>query len=178
MIGAKDVLRGNFSEEKHLSGFNGPMTSTGHFLIVPAEGLIWYVQKPFASKVVITPHGLVQSIGSKPVTQLSAQRIPFMLHLYDMLGGAMAGNWQALESDFDIARTQDENGWHAILVPHQKDNPAFPYSLISVSGHRFVDRVTLQKQGGDTDILSFTATNRSQNPPNAAEQADFAAVKP
>jgi hypothetical protein len=177
-IGTGDILRGSFVEERHLQGFRGPMRSEGQFTVAPSHGLIWDVEKPFPSTTIITTFGLTQTIQGQQVTHLSAQKIPFLLHLYDMLGGALAGSWQPLEADFKVVQTEDEAGWRAVLTPRQTDNLAMPYNTITVRGHRFVEQVVLAKSDGDFDTIIFSDPALSQRPLSAAENAAFDAVKP
>ena len=178
IVGTQDVLRGRFIEEKHLNGFNKPMRSEGHFVVAPQQGLIWRMEKPFPTTTVITPAGLTQSINGITVMSLPAQKIPFMRHLYDTLGGALMGNWAALETDFTITRSGDEREWQVTLVPRQMDNPAMPFSSIRVSGHHFVENVAMLKADGDSDTLTFLNSTVSSAPPTDAENRSFTSVHP
>ena len=177
VIGVDDVLRGRFVELRHLNGFNGPMKSEGHFVVAPKQGLIWELEKPFPTTTVITPAGLAQSINGVNVMNLPSQKIPFMLHLYDTLGGALTGNWTALETDFIVTRGGDAQNWQMTLVP-RTDNPAMPFSSINVSGHRFVDHVVLLKSDGDSDELTFLNESVSSTPPTASEKRVFSSLRP
>ena len=178
MVGAGDILRGHFTEQRHLKGFNGPMNSRGHFVVAPKYGLIWGMEKPFPTTTVITPAGLAQSVNGVSIMHLPAQKMPFLLHLYNMLGGALAGNWKELETDFTVVRSEDGEGWQVILVPRRTDNPAMPFSSITVSGHRFVENVVLLKSDGDSDTLTFLNEVISSSPLTAAESLVFNSVGP
>lgn len=176
IVGAGDILRGHFIEERHLKGFNGPMNSEGHFVVAPKHGLIWGMEKPFPTTTVITPAGLAQSINGISIMRLPAKKMPFLLHLYNMLGGALAGDWKELERDFTVTRSGDAEDWQVILVPRRADNPAMPFSSITVSGHRFVENVVLLKTDGDSDTLTFLNEVISPAPPTAAENFAFNSV--
>jgi hypothetical protein len=177
-VGANDVLRGHFIEEKHLKGFKGPMRSEGHFVVAPEHGLIWGMERPFPTTTVITPAGLVQSINGMTIMHLPSQKIPFMLHLYDALGGALTGNWSALETDFAVTRSGDAEGWQVTLVPRRTDNPAMPFSSISIRGRRFVENVAMLKPDGDSDTLTFLNETVSSQPPTVSENRAFSSVRP
>ena len=179
IVGTHEILRGYFLEKKNLKGFKGPMSSEGHFVVAPQHGLIWGLEKPFPTTTVITPAGLAQSISGINVMHLPSQKIPFMLHLYDILGGALTGNWAALETDFSVTRRGDNaQGWQVTLVPHQADNPAMPFSSIRISGHRFVENVAMLKPNGDSDTLTFLNESVSSAPPTASEKRAFNSVHP
>ena len=177
-IGGNEVLRGNFIEQRHLKGFNGPMISEGYFVVAPTHGLIWGLEKPFPTTTVITPAGLAQFVNGANVMHLPAQKMPFMLHLYETLGGVLTGNWSALETDFIVKRSGGAQGWQITLQPRHADNPAMPFSSISIGGHRFVEQVLMQKADGDSDTLTFSNASVSASPPTAEENQVFASVPP
>ena len=151
---AGQVLRGGFVQERHLKGFNAPLHSTGHFVLVPTRGLIWRVETPFAVTTVITAAGLVQQVGGTETTRLLSTRLPFLSHLYGMLGGALGGDWHALEVEFTVERRVDNRRWQIRLTPRNADDPnSVPFSAIVAEGARFLDTVEMSKRDGDHDSL-------------------------
>lgn len=155
-IAPGEVLRGGFVQERHLKGFNAPLRSDGHFVLVPGRGLIWRVEKPFAITTVITSAGLVQQVGGSETMRLAAARLPFLSHLYNMLGGALGGDWHALETDFLVERSGDPAHWQVRLTPRKADDTlAMPFAAIVAEGGRFVETVEMTKPDGDADVLRF-----------------------
>ena len=154
-LAAGQVLRGRFVQERHLKGFNAPLRSEGHFVLAPGKGLIWRAEKPFAVTTAITAAGLVQQAGGAETMRLPSSRLPFLARLYDMLGGALAGDWRALAGDFTVARSGDDKRWQVSLVPRNSDDLAMPFRSIAVAGDRFVEQVEMTKPDGDTDDLTF-----------------------
>lgn len=169
-----NVLRGKFVEERVLKDFKQPLRSEGHFVIAPTFGLIWATDKPFSISTVITPEGLVQSVDGSETTRMSAERMPFMNRLYDMLSGTLAGNWAPLENDFVVTKTGNEQHWHVTLVPRKLGDPMMPFTAIDVVGSQFVDKVTLTKRGDESDTLQFIHQKLSALPLAPAEAAAFA----
>jgi Outer membrane lipoprotein carrier protein LolA-like len=168
------ILRGGFVQERRLKGFNAPLRSEGHFVLVPGRGLIWSVERPFAITTVITAAGLVQQVDGSETMRLASASLPFLSHLYDMLGGALSGDWHALETDFSVQRTGDPEHWQVNLTPRRTDDTlAMPFASIAATGGRFVDQVTLTKSDGDSDVLSFTEQQVGTGPFSADETAAF-----
>lgn len=163
------VLRGNFVQERHLKGFAAPLRSEGQFVLAPSRGLIWTMQKPFAVTTVISEAGLVQEINGNQTLRMPAAKLPFLSRLYQMLGGALAGKWQALETDFTVAREGSEDDWRLLLAPKTADDMAMPFRSIAIKGTRFVDEVTLTKPDGDFDKLTFVDQALSAAPLSADE---------
>jgi len=171
------TLHGKFVQERRLQGFKAPLRSEGRFMLAPGRGLIWQSEKPFPVTTVITAAGLVQEVGGAETMRMPAARLPFLAKLYDMLGGALTGDWRALEREFTVVRQGDDRAWRVELQPRTVADPAaMPIRIIRVSGGRFVDRVEIVKDGGDADALEFVEQTLSDAPPSEAEAALLASI--
>jgi hypothetical protein len=175
-LAADEVLRGRFVQERQLSGFSKPLRTEGHFVLAPSRGLIWQAEKPFAVTTVITPAGLAQAVNGNQTLRLETSKLPFLARLYDMLGGALAGDWSKLETDFTVTRSGDERSWRVMMLPRRPDNVAMPFRSIDVTGGRFVDAIVLTKPDGDIDTLTFLDQDVSNAPLSPAEAATFDAA--
>ena len=171
-----DVLRGRFVQERQLSGFKTPLRSDGHFVLAPSRGLIWDAEKPFAVTTVITPEGLAQNVNGGQTLRLDAGKIPFLGRLYDMLGGALAGDWSKMDTDFTVTRSGTPEKWRVSMVPRNADNLAMPFRSIDVTGGRFVDLIVLTKPDGDTDTLTLLDQSVAKAPLAPAETTVFDSV--
>ena len=161
-----DVLRGRFVQERAMQGFAAPLRSEGRFVIAPGRGLIWRAETPFALTTVVTPAGVAQSLDGTEVTRLSAARLPFLARLYDMLGGALAGDWQALEGSFIVERSAER----VTLTPRRPEEAAASQiAAITARLGRFVEAVEIVKPGGDRDSLRFEDQSLNARPLDAAE---------
>jgi hypothetical protein len=169
IIDGNKVLRGRFVEAHQMNPSQPPMQTMGHFIAAPAYGLIWGIEKPFPTSTIITQHGLVQDIGGM-VMKLPTKNLR---HLYDMVGGALAGDWRGLETDFDITPSGNAGHWQMLLTPRHDGKAKLPYAAITVSGSRFVENIVLTKADGSNDIFSFSDEVLSAAPPAAHEIAAF-----
>jgi hypothetical protein len=141
--------------------------------------LIWQALKPFAVTTVMTAEGISQKNGSTELLNLPASKAPFLARLYDILGGALAGDQQPLERFFEVKRNEDNTGWHLLLTPRQKaGTEALAFKEIRIDGSRFVDRVTIAKDNGDSDQLTFTGQVLDTAPLSAEETQLLASVGP
>lgn len=164
------VLRGQFVQEREMQGFSAPLKTTGDFVLAPGSGLIWQAKEPFAVTTVMTANGVSQRTGDVQMMDLPASKAPFLAQLYDILGGALAGNPQALERHFDVKQSAGADGWRLVLTPKpQGAGVAMPVKEIAITGHRFVDQVVIEKDGGDRDRLTFTGQSLDGGPLDAGE---------
>ena len=168
---AGESLRGRFVQERQLAGFAKPLRTEGTFVLVPGRGLIWRALTPFQSTTVITPDGILGQVNGQETMRLPASRMPGLGHLYDVLAGALSGDTTPLEQTFAVARTENAGGWQLVLTPLHPDNPAMSQiKSLTVTGHRFVEAIEMDKDGGDIDRLSFLDQVASAAPISADEK--------
>lgn len=168
-----EAITGRFVQERHLAGLASPLRSEGSFLLAAGKGLIWRGEKPFATMVVITPAGILQLVNGSEVQRLPASRLPFLARFYDMLSGALAGDWTAMEHDFAVERRSDAQGWRIALTPRHPDDPvAAQLQSITVTGAKFVDAVEIRRANGDWEHLTFLGQALS-SAPLTPEDAQF-----
>ncbi len=163
------VLRGSFVQESRMKGFNNPLQSSGHFVVAPGHGLIWNIEKPFATSTIVTPRGSIQDLGGLSV------KLPIknLRHLYDMIGGALAGDWSGLEGEYAITQSGNQAQWQMLLTPRHRTKSTLPYASITVSGGRFVENIAMMKPDGSSDRVSFADEALSTAPLAANESAAF-----
>jgi hypothetical protein len=172
-----EVLRGRFTQERTIKGFDRPLLSAGDFVLAPGLGLIWRTERPFAIVTVITAAGLVQDVDGIETTRLTASRLPFLARLYDLLGGALSGDWHALGSQFDMTQHGDANHWDLLLVPRRGADPlTMPFRSITLKGGQFVDEVSIARLDDDADRLVFSDQARGVGGLSAAEAARLRAA--
>ena len=165
-----ELLRGRFIQERTLAGFAAPLRSEGSFVLAPGVGLIWRAETPFAVTTLMTSQGLAQQSDGATTLDLPASRAPFMATLYDMLGGALGGDWRGLERDFTVVKTEADGKWMLELLPRKGANAVgMPFAQINVTGAAFVERVEIAKVGGDRDVLEFLDQKRQPAPLTADE---------
>lgn len=166
-----ESLRGRFVQERFLKGFDKPVRSEGSFLLAPGRGLIWRGETPFPVTTIITPAGIVQSVDGQETMRLSAAKVPFLARLYDMMGGAMAGDWHALEGDFTVVRQDRAKDSVVTLTPKHQAGGAQPFQALTARIGHFVEDVDVIKPDGDHDQLSFRDQSITATPLTPEELA-------
>jgi hypothetical protein len=152
-----DVLRGRFTQERQLKGFDRPLISAGDFVLAPGAGLIWRTQRPFAIVTLITAAGLVQEVDGTETTRLTTARLPFLASLYDLLGAALSGDWQVLATRFQVSRHGDARQWDLTLTPPEGADPlTMPFRSITLRGGKYLDEVRIVRLDDDSDRLVFS----------------------
>ena len=101
---------------RNLKGIASTLKSEGTFVLAPGRGLIWRIEEPIQTITVITPAGIRQIVNGSEVQRIDAAKVPFIAHFYDMLNGALMGDWTAMRHDFAVETTGDRGAWRTVLT--------------------------------------------------------------
>ena len=155
-IGPGQVLLGRFQQERHLEGITATLTSSGSFVLVPGKGLIWRIELPIQTITVITPAGIRQIVNGSEVQRIETSRVPIIAHFYNMMNGALTGDWSVMHHDFAVQNTGDRRAWRTTLTPLRPTDPFVgTLSSIVIAGGHMVDTVDIVRANGDTERLMF-----------------------
>ena len=70
-LASGEVLRGRFTQQRSLQGFNAPLTSTGSFILAPGRGVLWRAETPFALITAMICRACTVLIVAEPPVNLS-----------------------------------------------------------------------------------------------------------
>ncbi|MEA2804374.1 MAG: hypothetical protein QOE49_4469 [Rhodospirillaceae bacterium] len=166
-LASGEVLRGRFTQQRFLQGFNAPLTSTGSFILAPGRGVVWRGETPFVVVTVMGPGGLVQRVSGGATTHYPASRLPAIVRLYEIFGAALSGDWRKLESIFEVRRDGTESDWKVTLTPLRSGEGGLPLRQVVVRGGRYVDSVEVMRINGDWDRIEFSQQAPSRAPIDA-----------
>lgn len=156
-----DVLRGQFIQEKQVSGFSNPLRSQGRFVVARTQGVIWTTLKPFPSEVVVTADRILsrQRDGSRRV-ELDARQQPALRSVNAVMFALMSGDVQALSGQFDLQARQQADGWQLQLTP-KSAMLAKAFRSLSLQGDRYVREVQIVEANGDNTRIHFSDMSES-----------------
>ncbi len=165
------VVRGTFTQEKTIKGFQHPLRSSGRFVVAQGKGIVWQVQQPFASTLRVTPDSLqsLQADGQVDF-QLQAQQEPALRAINSMLFAVMAADVTALAQHFVVQGSlQGSDAWRLTLTPRDKMLGQW-LSRIELQGDRFVREVRLLEAQGDASVIQLQnpAADRALKPEEAS----------
>jgi len=172
-VARPDVLRGQFTQEKQVSGFKNPLRSQGQFVVARKHGVIWSTLKPFPSEVVVTADRILsrQRDGSTRV-ELDARQQPAMRSVNAIMFALMSGDVQALSSQFNVEATREGQGWRLKLTP-KSAMLAKAFQSLTLQGDRYVRQVEIIEANQDRTRIQFTALSEAPATLNADEARRF-----
>ena len=150
------TLHGRFEQARNLKGIASTLKSDGTFVLAPGRGLIWRIEDPIQTTTVITPAGIRQIVNGSEVQRIEAAKVPFIAHFYDMLNGALMGDWTAMRHDFSVETTGNRDAWRTMLTPLRPNDPiAGMLASIVITGGKMVDGVEIRRTNGDSERIAF-----------------------
>jgi hypothetical protein len=150
------TLHGRFEQARNLKGITSTLKSDGTFILAPGRGLIWRIEDPIETTTVITPAGIRQIVNGGEVQRIEAAKVPSVAHFYDMLNGALMGDWTAMRHDFSVETIGNRGAWRTLLTPlHPNDPIAGMLASIVISGGKMVDGVEIRRTNGDSERIAF-----------------------
>jgi len=172
-VARPDVLRGQFTQEKQVSGFKNPLRSQGQFVVARKHCVIWSTLKPFPSEVVVTADRILsrQRDGSTRV-ELDARQQPAMRSVNAIMFALMSGDVQALSSQFNVEATREGQGWRLKLTP-KSAMLAKAFQSLTLQGDRYVRQVEIIEANQDRTRIQFTALSEAPATLNADEARRF-----
>lgn len=168
------VLRGEFTQEKQVAGFQNPLRSQGTFVLAQDHGVIWTTRKPFPSEVVVTRDRILsrQRDGSTRV-ELDGRQQPAMRSVNAIMFALMSGDVQALSAQFTVkVETLPDNGWRMQLQPRSAMLGKV-FSGLTLQGDRYVRTVEIREANQDITRIQFSGLRDSPAALSAEEGARF-----
>ncbi|WP_391091364.1 LolA-related protein [Vibrio sp. NH-UV-68] len=166
------VIRGEFTQRRHLEMFAQPLSSQGEFTLSKQQGLLWQQHSPFAVNLVLTQDKLRQTFADQAPQVIKAEDNPMAFYFSRVFLAVFHGDTDALKTQFDLDFSSSSQGWRLILTPRQAPlNVVF--SSITLNGQQQVDALTLQEIRGDKTEIQFSNQTHQPETLTDAEQAQF-----
>ncbi|WP_164521448.1 outer membrane lipoprotein carrier protein LolA [Iodobacter ciconiae] len=153
-----EVLRGDFEQNKQVSGFKKPLVSRGDFLVARDSGVLWRTQTPFASTLKLSRDEIVAKQEGAVTFRLSASKEPSVRMINGLLFSLMNGDVSSLGELFKIEGSVSGKAWQLTLTPRQAALGKI-MRKIELSGDQFVRRILLDEASGDQTLIRLSAQN-------------------
>jgi hypothetical protein len=146
------AMSGVFSQKKKLAILKRPLESFGVFSVAAAQGVIWTVESPSYSQLIITPEGIHFS------EQVSDNVGRSMRYVGDILAAILAGDFAALEQQFSVIEItiDDDKQWFVRLQP-KSVLMRKGLASIDIQGSNFLSSIKLLEPSGDYTLISLSA---------------------
>ncbi|MBE9607818.1 outer membrane lipoprotein carrier protein LolA [Chitinilyticum piscinae] len=171
-VALPDAQRGEFRQEKHVATLSKPLISSGQFIYLKPRGLLWRMDRPYASDAVITGEQLIQQVRGKTIARVEARSQPGYSSVSRIFMALVGGDWQALEQDFVIQGKVSGPSWQLELTPKGGLFASFARTL-TLSGGKTLEQLDIAEKNGDRTVYVFSNV-REAGRLTAAEDALYA----
>jgi len=167
------VVRGTFVQEKYLAELDQPLISKGRYLIAREQGLIWRVQQPLTTTLIIGQRQLVQRNNGRETLRISADKQPGLSVVAAILLAIFQADVERLQDFFAIeTQTAAAGQWSVQLRPTQASVGEFIQS-VRIEGGQTIEHIDIQEAGGDRSVIKLSDTRPDANGLTDQEQAEF-----
>lgn len=158
------VLRGSFEQVKILKGFTRPLRSRGRFTVLRDKGVLWRIEKPFASGVCVDGRGLWQVVEGPGGLRRTALQRGDMGPVLGLLQTLLTGERAALVQAFELVEKEAPAGtWRLELIPRDAVLRRV-ISRVELQGAERVQRVAWDESNGDRSVIRFGNFQESAMP--------------
>lgn len=170
-----DVVRGDFRQEKHLAELDRPLVSSGRFLMARDHGLIWEIERPFESTLIIGRQHMVQRVDGRRTLRLTRAEQPGLRVVAAVLMAIFQADMDRLRDFFDIRTVPGEGeGWHFVMRPTADSVAEFVERLTVHGADEKVERIEFEEPGGDRSVIRLRTAPDSGSPLTPRERREFA----
>ncbi len=165
-----DVVRGTFTQKKHLTELEQPLLSTGRFVVARGRGLIWQIEQPVSAELVITGEQMVQRSDGHEVARISNDEQPALGVVAAVLLAVFQADLDRLQQFFEIeTQTRDGGAWTMKLRPTASGVREF-IGGVRIEGAANIERIEIRQASGDRSVIELRTA--PSNPETAALDAE------
>ena len=162
------LLRSRFTQERRLKILTKPLISEGQLNYFSGKGIIWEIETPIKSKVIISQNKITEiNLNENPVSR------PNLGGIYTALDALFNGNKGIINKNFTINYDGSIKNWHIELTP--KFAPLNKiFKTIEMHGENQIKRITLNDNNQDSTVITLGSVQANPQAITSAEEAYFA----
>jgi hypothetical protein len=149
------ILKANFYQEKSIKALRRPLKSSGTFLFANGQGVFWHTQKPFDTRFIISDAGIYQKSEDAKPFRIEAAKQPMIAEFNHIFAALFRGDREALEAQFQVHFTGDDQVWQLGLIPKNKMMRKVIEKLV-VCGGDTVETIHFFESGGNRTLIALS----------------------
>lgn len=163
-IAEKPIVKGTFTQEKHLSRFGRSLMSSGNFIISAEHGMVWETLKPFPSTMSLGNDFIIQSRPGGQTSVLSSQGNETFTQMASVISSVFSGKSQGLLENFEVFFFGSVTNWNIGLLPRDSIIASFAAKIImsgdiASNGSVAIRSIQIFEQSGD--VITYTLSNHN-----------------
>lgn len=139
-------INSQFSQSKNIATLSKPLKSKGVIWMSNQKTLVWQVNKPIKSTLVIDQRGMRQFNRKDQLQDSNQQMVP--ASMTTLFFNIASGNFVELEKSFEMKVNCEQEKWQVNLIPKEKDLKSILKQL-SIKGSTSISGFSYTEIRGD-----------------------------
>lgn len=154
VLAARKSAEARFTEERFVSGFDGPLRAAGTLSFTAPDRFARHTTEPRAESMVVEGNTVVLKRGGRS-RQMALDAVPELTALIEAIRGTLRGDAATLRRHFDTRVEGSAGLWTLTLKPRDA-RLASQVREVKISGQQSALRsVELWLAGGDRSLMSI-----------------------
>lgn len=146
-------INAKFEQIKEIEVLSKPLRSYGFMWMSETNNLVWQVNKPIKSTMVINAQGMSQY--DRYDKKLAKQKMMSMEGVSSIFLNLAKGDLKELEKEFDMNWDCQSEEWQVTLKPKENKIADF-LSTLSISGSNRIEKLSYTEVRGDITHITLT----------------------
>lgn len=157
------VLRAEFTQTKTIAALTRPLVTSGRFVFVRGQGLLWRIEQPYRVTYLLADRGIVEVDENGNAIRGGGGQATGLQHVSRIFRALFEPDIELLDQYFTPVASGDARHWELQLAPRQASLRQV-FKTVRVAGARFVEQVVLDETSGDTTTIRFQRTEEATAP--------------
>ena len=149
-----EVMKGRFVQTKAVTRIGREFESRGEFVFSGSHGIIWDVQAPFPSLLILMEESMIQRNPEGKTTVIDAAENPIFLNFASAILAVFSGDFHRLERHYGIF-FNSEGGKSSIGLIPSDQNVAQVIDSLVLSATEGLDSLVMYEVTGDSVRYQF-----------------------
>lgn len=157
------VVRASFSQSKQMAAMKRPLLTEGKLVYSSAHGVLWQIEKPYRVSYLLGEDRIIEIAADGSRKLRGTRDIPGLAQVGRVFRAMLGANTTALQSHFNAEASGSLAQWQIVLRPKQAQIQQF-LSLLTLSGGKFVESISIDEASGDQTLIRFSNTTTLSTP--------------
>lgn len=158
-------VRSEFTQTKRMKALARPLESRGTVLVADDLGVVWQVEHPVTSSVVISSAGMVHVDEAGRKRTMKPSRKPILFRVMTAFVAVLRGDTASIAREFELYFATTDTGWEIGLTPKQRLVKR-AIRDITLRGSETIDQIRIREPNGDSTVIDLSSidTNHELTP--------------
>ncbi len=167
-----NFFRSDFIQKKHIKILSSPLISRGNILFSADKGIIWKINKPFQSKLIISENKITEISLQNGTPVKTQKKLSGMQSFYIIFQALFTGDIKTIRQYFSVTYQGNTKKWTIFLTPLSSPlNKIF--NEISLTGDEQIKNIVFSEKNQDSTQIDFINPSNKNHHLSDEEEKSF-----